>query len=64
MSAIPMEFLTNLYRLEALSHLAQAALNEESENAELVIRVVVLFQDVIDVFHELKRLLERATNLL
>ncbi len=60
MSTIQTEFLTNLYRLEALSHLAQAALNEESENAELVIGVAVLFQDVIDVFQEIKRHLERV----
>ena len=63
MSAIQREFLTNLYRLEALRFLAQAAMTDGMEcEDDLVIGVAVFFQDVIDVFHDLRNYLKRATK--
>ena len=62
MFAIQTEFLTNLYRLEALRFLAQAAMTDGMDREdELAIGVAVFFQDVIDVFQEIKNYLERAT---
>jgi hypothetical protein len=55
MSTIRAKFTTNLYQLEALSLLAQAAItNDIAHDDECVIGVAVLFQDVIDVFQEIR----------
>ncbi len=63
LSTIQTEFMTNLYRLEALRFLAQAAMTDGMDREDdLAIGVAVFFQDVIDVFHDLKRHLERATK--
>ena len=63
MSVIQTEFLTNLYRLEALRFLAQAAMTDGMDREDdLAIGVAVFFQDVIDVFQEIKYHLERASN--
>ena len=62
MSTIQTEFITNLYRLEALRFLAQAAMTDGMDREDdLAIGVAVFFQDVIDVFQEIKNYLERAT---
>ena len=56
MSTIQTEFLTNLYRLEALRFFAQAAMTDGMDrDDDLVIGVAVLFQDVIDVFNNAER---------
>lgn len=63
LSTIQREFLTNLYRLEALRFLAQAAMTDGIDREDdLAIGVAVLFQDVLDVFHEIKNHLERASH--
>ncbi len=62
-SAIQREFLTNLYRLEALRFLAQAAMTDGIDREDdLAIGVAVLFQDVIDVFQEIKSHLENVSK--
>ena len=51
------------YRLEALRFLAQAAMTDGMDREDdLAISVAGFFQDVIDVFHEIKRHLERASQ--
>lgn len=63
MSTIRAKFATNLYRLEALSLLAQAAITQDiAHDDEFVVGVAVLFQDVIDAFQEIRIYLERASK--
>ena len=63
MSSLHTEFMTNLYRLEALRFLAQAAMIDGMDREDdLAIGVAVFFQDVIDVFQEIRIHLERASQ--